>query len=305
MNVLSLGGDRNAVTANTETYRRVQMMSGHVSKLETYVWPQVHSWWMVVRAALRLRPHVITTQDPFYRGLFAWKLARLTRAKLNVQVHADLGAQTWFRRLLGGFILRRAHTVRAVSDKVAAQVRETGTRAKVHTLPIYVDLDRFKRVTRVPHDRDIILWVGRFEKEKDPFEAVRILRQVRARGKDAALIMLGAGKLEKELRQAAHGLPVEFPGWKPPEDYLALADVVLSTSRAESWGASIIEALAARVPVVAPDVGIAKEAGATVVSRAELTSAIERVLEEKPEGRLNITFLDRDAWVEKWKETLA
>ncbi len=305
MNILSLGGDRNALRVGTETHRRVHMMGAQVSRLETYVWPQVHSWWAVMRGAVRLRPQVITTQDPFYRGLFAWKLAWLTKARLNVQVHADLGAQSWFKRLLGRFVLRRAHSVRVVSDKVAEQVRATGTRARVHTLPIYVDLDRFRQVVRVPHDREIVLWVGRFEKEKDPLEAIRILKQLRDRGRDAALIMLGAGKLEKELRQAARGLPVEFPGWKAPEDYLALADVVLCTSRAESWGASIIEALAAGVPVVAPDVGIAKEAGAIVVQRSELASAIEKTLEEKPEGRLAIAFLDREAWLERWKATLA
>lgn len=305
MRILSLGGDRNALRAGTETYRRVQMMREQVSKLETYVWPHAHTWWAVARGAYQLRPNVVTTQDPFYRGVFAWCLTWLTRAKLNVQVHADFGAQTLFKRLLGGFVLRRAHTVRVVSDKVAEQVRQTGTRAKIHILPIYVDLERFKQVARIPHDRDIILWVGRFEKEKDPLEALRILKRLREKGRDAALIMLGAGRLDTELQQAARGLPVEFPGWKEPEDYLALADVVLCTSRAESWGASIIEALAAGVPVVAPDVGIAREAGAVIADREHLVDAVEGVLRDKRQGVLKIGFLDKVTWVKKWKETFA
>lgn len=65
-----------------------------------------------------------------------------------------------------------------------------------------------------------------------------------------------------------------------PAVFLETADVVLCTSLYESWGASIVEALAAGVPVVAPDVGVAKEAGATVVPRAQLAEAVVRVLEE-------------------------
>jgi hypothetical protein len=54
-----------------------------------------------------------------------------------------------------------------------------------------------------------------------------------------------------------------------------MTDVVLGTlaSPGESWGASIVEALA-EVPGVAPDVGIAKEAGAIVVTRQDLAGTL-------------------------------
>jgi len=185
------------------------------------------------------------------------------------------------------------------------QVSTVGRRAKIHVLPLYVDLSRFQNLECIPHERPAILWIGRFESEKDPLRAIEVLKTVRARGVDAVLIMLGAGKLEAALRKEAKQLPVEFPGWQPPEAYLKVADVVLCTSPHESWGASIIEALAAGVPVVAPDVGIAKEAGAIVVSRSGLAEGVLKVLQDKPSGNLQIAFLDKEEWGRRWKDSLA
>lgn len=304
MKILSISGDRHVVQEGTDAHTRHAAMRERVEALDVFVWPQLHSWWSVFRAARTRAYTLVTAQDPFWRGLLAWVVSRAHNLPLNVQVHTDLSAHTWWRRLMARLVLRRADSVRVVSEKIKKQVAATGTKARTHVLPIYLDLERFRKVERLPHDRPAILWVGRFEAEKDPLSAIEVLREVRAQGVDAVLIMLGAGRLEKALRKAAKDLPVEFAGWQPPEQYLPVADVVLSTSRHESWGASIIEALAAGVPVVAPDVGIARDAGAVVVDRAHQASAVARVLKEQSRGELALSFLDRDAWVERWKETL-
>ena len=98
--------------------------------------------------------------------------------------------------------------------------------------------------------------------------------------------------------------PIEFPGWQDPKSYLQISDVVLCTSRHESWGASIIEALAAGVPVVSLDVGIAKEAGAIVVARADLAAAICDVLRTGKRGKLLLIMPSREEWAKHWRETL-
>src|SRR5690242_20660077 len=51
---------------------------------------------------------VVTVQDPFWRGFFAWRVARRLRAKFNVQVHADLAGQSFVKLLLAKIVLRRA-----------------------------------------------------------------------------------------------------------------------------------------------------------------------------------------------------
>jgi glycosyltransferase involved in cell wall biosynthesis len=191
-----------------------------------------------------------------------------------------------------------------VSNALKEQVEALGVKAPIFVLPIFVDVVPFKALVARPHVQLTILWVGRFEPEKDPISALGILQDVRARGVEAKLVMLGAGSLESTLRRRAAGLPVEFPGWQDPKALLEISDVVLCTSKHESWGASIVEALAAGVPVVAPDVGVAKEAGAVVAPRSELSTAVIRVLNSSERGVLKIPTGTAGEWAARWKETL-
>lgn len=240
----------------------------------------------------------ISAQDPFFSGCLAWFVARRTGARLNVQVHTDLTAQPLWRRALAQIVLRRADSVRAVSEKIKKQVEVLGVRATVHELPVYVDVYRFKGLMRRPEQ--MVLWLGRFEQEKDPLRALDVIAHV----PDAKLVMLGAGGLEATLKEKAKSLPVEFPGWRDTLPYLARAGVVLSTSRHESYGVSIVEALVAGVPVVAPDVGVAAEAGAVVVPREQLAEAVKRTLHSGVPGVLKLNLLSKEEWVAAWKHSL-
>lgn len=288
----------------TEAHRRFALQRREVEQLNLFVWPQVHSGWQIYRAARANRYDVITVQDPFWRGLLALKIAWLTSTKLNVQVHTDLSAQPFFRHVLAQIVLRHADSMRVVSEKIRAQVGFMRTRASIHVLPVYVGISRFQNLARQSHAPKTILWIGRLEHEKDPLAAIRVLQEVRKKGVDAKLIMLGTGSLMPEIHQASQGLPIELPGWQDPRPYLERADVVLSTSKYESWGASIVEALAAGVPVVAPDVGIAKEAGAIVVPRSEFASAVVDILQTGKRGVLRLSLPTAEEWAKHWKETL-
>ncbi|PIR83440.1 hypothetical protein COU19_00565 [Candidatus Kaiserbacteria bacterium CG10_big_fil_rev_8_21_14_0_10_56_12] len=303
MNVLMISGDRTLLDPGSEAEKRLAMQHDHVDRLDVMVWPQVHSFWQIVKTAYRHAYDVVTVQDPFWRGWVGLCAARLAGARLNVQVHVDLRAEPWWRRWLAAVPLEAAYSIRAVSERAQSRLYPRH-HEKTHTLPIYIDLERFIHLERVPHEKPTILWIGRFEKEKDPLRAIAVLKQVQKSNPAVKLIMLGAGRLEAVLHKAAEGVPVEFPGWKPPEEYLKVADVVLSTSPYESWGASIIEALAAGVPVVAPDVGVAREAGALIADHAHLAQVVTQVLEERPRGELRIAFLSKEEWTARWHKTL-
>ena len=304
MKVLMISGDKNILVQGSVARARLELQRSQVEQLDVFVWPQVHSKMTLWRAARKNRYDVITAQDPFWRGLLAWKLAWMMNAKLNIQVHTDLSAQSFFRRVLATLVLRHADSVRVVSEKLQKQIQALGVKTSIHLLPIYIDIQQFKNLIPRPHEQKTILWIGRFAAEKDPLCAVTVLKEVRRKDIDAKLVMLGAGSLEQALRESAAILPVEFPGWQDPKAYLQTADVVLCTSRYESWGASIIEALAAGVPVVAPDVGIAREAGAVIMPRTELGAAAIRVLNSGQRGALRIPLLTAGEWARAWRETL-
>lgn len=299
--VLMITGDRNLLREGSDAARRLKLQRSAVEHLDVFYWGRG-----ALFAPLRARGayDVVTSQDPFFRGLIAWILARRLRAKLNVQVHADLSSASFLKHILGHIVLRHADTIRVVSQKLKGQVGQIGARGKITVLPVYVDLDRFRGVARQPHDGKRILWIGRFENEKNPLAALSVLEEVTKAVPDAALTMLGTGSLKERLLARARGLPVEFPGWQDPALFLGTADVVLCTSPAESWGASMVEALAAEVPVVSPDVGIAREAGAHVVPREKLSDEVVRVLMAGERGALKLALLPAEEWAVQWRSSL-
>lgn len=297
MKVLVITGDKNFKPGN----ERYELQRSVVDELAVVYWGRGS-----LRPALPVGQFdVVTVQDPFWRGLFAMRVARKLRARFNVQVHADLAAQPFFRHIIAQIVVLHADCVRVVSEKIKKQVEGFGVKARVSVLPIFVDIDKFRSITRVPHEGKQILWLGRFEDEKNPLEAIEVLKSVRAAGVEAQLTMLGAGSLQNQILSSAQGLPVEVLSWRDPSTELARADVVLSTSRHESWGASIVEALAAGVPVVAPDVGVAREAGAIVIGRNDLAKAVVTVLKEGSKGTLLLSMPTREEWAAAWKNTLS
>ena len=247
---------------------------------------------------------VVTAQDPFWRGLFALHAASRSGAKCNIQVHTDLSVYKGLKHILAQITLRHADSIRVVSKKIKGQVERVGVTAKITVLPVFVDVSRFHSVVRSVHEGKNILWVGRFEEEKDPLLAVEVLKEVLKTEPSATLVMLGAGSLGQQISERAANLPVETPGWQDPVVFLDTADVALCTSKHESFGASIVEALAAGVPVVSPDVGVAKEAGANVVSYKDLAAEVVKVLESGHKGHLQLTLLTKEAWAQKWKDSL-
>ena len=300
MRVLMITGDKSLLVPGTPGFARLELQRSQVEELALVYWGRGSLWPSTPKG----RFDVVTVQDPFWRGLFAWKIARHLNARFNVQVHTDLTVQSFWRHILAQIVLRHADSVRVVSLKIKKQVENIGMHAAIHVLPIFIDVSRFRVIQRQPHEKKTIIWVGRFEKEKDPMYALSVLKEVRNAGIEAKLVMLGAGSIEKDLKHRAKGFQVEFPGWQDSAVYLGRADVVLSTSRHESWGASIIEALAAGVPVVAPDVGVAREAGAIVAPRLQLAQKIIEALQTEARGYLQLHLPTREEWATQWRNTL-
>lgn len=290
MRVLTITGDRRFGPGHP----RYELQKSAVERMDVLYWGRGSVWPKIPAGTF----DVVTSQDPFWRGLFAWYAARRLGARHNVQVHADLSAQSFVKRALARAVLRHADSIRVVSEKIKKQVLHIGAHAPVTVLPVFLDLSKFRGLPQKPEN--LVLWVGRFEREKNPLLALEIIANV----PDAKLVMLGKGSLEAVLKEKAKNLPVEFPGWQDPLPYLTRTGAMLSTSRFESWGATIVEALAAGVPVVAPDVGVAREAGAIVVPREKLAEKVAEVLRTKPRGELRLELLSKEEWVKRWRASL-
>lgn len=271
-------------------------------------------------ARQRGRVDVVTAQDPFYLGLVAWVRARTHRSALQLQIHTDLFAPEFVSRntmkvALAKFLLRHADAVRVVSQRIQASLVPLGLRAKVSVLPIFVDAaavasavsgDIRSRYARFSH---IVLVASRLEPEKNVADSLVVMQKVLASVPTAGLLVAGEGSQRQALEGQARDLGIAdrvvFLGFR--DDVFSLyksADVLLVTSWYEGYGASIVEALAAGCAVVSPDIGVAAEAGATVVPREQLAQATAEVLQNRTRGVLHMQLLPPEEYARAWKETL-
>lgn len=101
--------------------------------------------------------------------------------------------------------------------------------------------------------------VGRLHPIKDHSTALRAWALVREKNSRAVLTIVGDGPERRGLETLSHSLGLEdgvrFVGQTDPRPHLFGAQVYLSTSRAEGFSRSLLEALLAGVPSVATDVG--------------------------------------------------
>ncbi len=153
--------------------------------------------------------------------------------------------------------------------------------SRVALVPNGVDLRRFEKAPEpIPRtalglspEDVVVMYVGRLGPEKNLSFLLRAFRGVAMVYDQARLVLVGDGPLREDLEAQAHKLgvsdQVRFVGQKPYEEvprYLAVADLFATASVTEVHPLSVIEAMAAGLPVVgirSPGVGDTVESGVT------------------------------------------
>lgn len=122
------------------------------------------------------------------------------------------------------------------------------------------DGPRFRRAVGIPADVPLVGTIAHFAWHKGLEFLVRAWPAVRSRHPRARLVLVGEGedraKLEREVAAARVSTSVTLTGFRTDvADALAAFDVFVLPSIMEGLGTSILDALAAEVPVVASAVG--------------------------------------------------
>ncbi len=161
--------------------------------------------------------------------------------------------------------LRRADRLQATSTRIASALAAGGfDRERIEVLPNAVDLQRFApRRHDAPARRELVgpgaamvgIYVGRLEPEKDPELMVRAWARAFGGDPTQVLLVVGEGTLRFGLQALVGQLGVAgsvrfLGGRRDIEHVLSAADVGLLPSRSEGLSNTLLEYMAAGLPVV-------------------------------------------------------
>lgn len=310
MKILMLSTDRNIFESGSAVQKRMGNYASAVEQLQIVVLGntrptervnKLHILGLSRWSALWWQPSdkfdLVTSQDPFETGFISWRLARRLGAKLELQIHTDIGSpyfrrHSWLNRIrfwLARFLLPRANHIRVVSQRIKDFLvgewhLPTDT---IEIRPIAIDLgqigamsvvDKFNLRLLYPQKKNILM-VGRLEPEKNLSLALRGFAEAIKILPSLNLVIVGTGQKEASLHALARRLGiaerVQFMGWVPmPISYYKSADLFLQTSDYEGYGMALVEAKMAGCPIVSTDVGVATEYGARLVDHNAESVAI-------------------------------
>ena len=229
----------------------------------------------------RDRPHILHTHTAKAGtvGRIAARLAGDARPPLVVHTFHGHNLKGQFdpvrTRAFGAIERGLARTTDAlitVSPEVRDELVEAGVAPASRFVVVRLGIDLSERMTGarggaalraslgIPIDRFCVGWVARMTAVKQPEDVLRTIEQLRGRGVDAALILVGDGPDRSSIEERARALGliegIHFVGFQNEVGpWFHAFDAMLLTSRSEGTPVSAIESLASARPVVATDVG--------------------------------------------------
>jgi glycosyltransferase involved in cell wall biosynthesis len=230
-------------------------------------------------AFLRAEGIALVQTSDFYSNVFGMAGAALARVPARVASKRETGGmRTPAQRRVELLAFRLAHAVVANAEAVRRQLVGDGVPArKVSVVYNGLDDERLRPPAGfsregvldsmgLPRGRRLVTLVANLRHAvKDHPTFLRAAQRVHKEVPEAAFVLAGEGELEADLRALAAELGIAdavfFTGrCTRVGELLAVSDVCVLSSAAEGFSNSILEYMAAGRPVVATDVGGAREA---------------------------------------------
>jgi glycosyltransferase involved in cell wall biosynthesis len=218
---------------------------------------------------------VLQTGD-YYTNVFGMFAATLARTPLRIAARRQASIYTGAKRALELLAYRQAHVVVANSEMTRQELIEEGVPAeKVVVIHNALEMERVnvpeglrreeaRAMLGLPLDRPIVTVMANLRFTKDHPMFLRAAARVHAEMDAAAFVLAGDGALMEPLRTLARDLGIGADTYFLGQcdhvaELLFASDVCALSSWAEGFSNALLEYMAAGRPVVATDVGGARE----------------------------------------------
>jgi glycosyltransferase involved in cell wall biosynthesis len=212
----------------------------------------------------------VAMRGSFWRKSVFLTTARLFRRPTIVHLHGSDFEPFYenecgtMRRAIVRSIFRQARAVVVLSEKWRSYISKLEPRARVVVVHNFVDLPAIRasvEYSGVSRSDNTILFLGEIGQRKGIYDLIKAMPSILRRCPDALLVAGGSGELEQVencARKAGVEHAVSLPGWISGEEKLralSRAAIYVLPSYYENFPVSILEAMAAGLPVVSTSVG--------------------------------------------------
>ena len=235
---------------------------------------------------LKIKPDIVHIHHPYWLGSIGLKLAKKNNVPIVYTYHTRIEQYNHyipllFRKLAGGriphmLIKKFANSCDAIiapTKSAKEYLRNLGVGKIIKVLPTGVDINAFEANDKITskisllkekfafaRDNEIILFsVFRLSKEKNPYFLLKGIKQIKEKTNiKFKCLIAGTGPEEDNMKKFIEknilSNTVYMLGKIKPEDiplYYLLADIFIFSSKSETQGMVLLEAMAGSCPVVA------------------------------------------------------
>lgn len=210
--------------------------------------------------AKRFRIPVIHTYHTMYEDYTHY----VARTKINRKIASKLS------KVGSKLYLNECASIIAPSEKTKNALRRYGVTNMIDVIPTGIKLDNFKKglyteeqikakrlELGIKPDEKVIMFLGRIAEEKSIDVIIKQMPIVLNRLPNTKLLIVGDGPAKKNLEklsaQLEMGNHIIFTGkvpWQETGLYYQCSDLFITASKTETQGLTILEAMAAGVPIV-------------------------------------------------------
>jgi len=260
---------------------------------------------------------VIHVHHPFVMGGIAASIAKKLNKPLVFTNHTQYEQYAHYVPAPGGIVkysikrriknfMKNVDLVIAPAKGIIPVLREYGVEGKINIVPNGIDIDRFKKEVpiseleklmgkyKLNHKDKILIYTGRIAEEKNLTFLLKAFAKLATKNANVHLIMVGGGPQMKEfvglidkMHLTERVTITDYVPYEEMQNHLALASLYVTASKSEVHPLTIIEGMAAGLPMViikAPGTGdVVTDNVDSLVARDDLddfVAKIERVLSD-------------------------